>query len=157
MLAAFTPPSDFLTQQKQYERVRIAIEEKQSTLDRTLAANGLETGNLNILIIAYKDEGELEIHAKKKTEVTYRKLASYRICARSGRLGPKRKEGDYQVPEILSHQHVQSIQQLLSVSGYQLSEPLRSTEKQSGTPWRKHFYPWIMRYDRMPSDDRRRH
>lgn len=102
-LEGLTPPSDFLTQQKQYERVRIAIEEKQSTLDRTLASNGLETENLNILIIAYKDEGELEIHARKKTEVTYRKIASYRICARSGNLGPKRKEGDYQVPEGFYH------------------------------------------------------
>jgi murein L,D-transpeptidase YafK len=103
ILETLAPPSDFLTQQKQYERVRIAIAEKQSNLERTLAAHGLETSNLNILIIAYKDEDELEVHAKRKTESTYKKLASYRICSRSGKLGPKRKEGDSQVPEGFYH------------------------------------------------------
>jgi murein L,D-transpeptidase YafK len=103
IVTAFTPPSDFLTQQKQYERVRIAISEKQAILERTLTANGLEPDNLNILLIACKDEDELDIYAKKKTENTYRKLTSYRICSRSGQLGPKRKEGDYQVPEGFYH------------------------------------------------------
>lgn len=103
ILEAFTPSRDFLSEQKQYEKVRIAIEEKQAILERKLADNGLETGNLNILITAYKDEDELEIYAKKKTETTYKKLASYRICSPSGQLGPKRKEGDYQVPEGFYH------------------------------------------------------
>jgi murein L,D-transpeptidase YafK len=103
MLEAFGPPGDFLTQQKHFEKVRTALGEKQQIIETALAGNGLETANFNMLIIAYKDEGELEIYAKKKTENAYRKLVSYRICSSSGELGPKRREGDYQVPEGFYH------------------------------------------------------
>ena len=99
---AFTPP-DFLTEQKKFEKVRTAFEEKGETLGQTLAENGLDSRNLHILISVYKDNDELEVYGKKKTEAVYKKLASYRICSRSGQLGPKRKEGDYQVPEGFYH------------------------------------------------------
>ena len=103
ILEASGPPGDFLTQQKHFEKVRTAIEEKQQIIETALAGNGLETANFNMLIIAYKDEEELEIYAKKKTESAYRILVSYRICSSSGELGPKRREGDYQVPEGFYH------------------------------------------------------
>ncbi|WGU69538.1 L,D-transpeptidase family protein [Capnocytophaga canimorsus] len=38
-----------------------------------------------------------------KKEHTYRKIISYPICSRSGKLGPKRKQGDGQVPEGFYH------------------------------------------------------
>lgn len=103
ILEAFTSPPDFLTEQKKFGKVRTAIEEKGKTIGQTLTGNGLEPGNVNILITVYKDDDELEIYAKKKTGTTYKKLISYRICSRSGQLGPKRKEGDYQVPEGFYH------------------------------------------------------
>ncbi|WP_300721246.1 L,D-transpeptidase family protein, partial [uncultured Brachyspira sp.] len=54
---------------------------------------------LNILITAYKEENILEIYAKNKSDSIYKKIASYNIAAKSGILGPKRMEGDLQVPE----------------------------------------------------------
>ncbi|HEX8040678.1 MAG TPA: L,D-transpeptidase family protein [Chryseosolibacter sp.] len=99
---AFSPP-DFLSEQKKFEKVRTAFEEKGGTIGHTLAENGLEADNLNILISVYKDNDELEVYGKKKTDAVYKKLATYRICSRSGQLGPKRKEGDYQVPEGFYH------------------------------------------------------
>lgn len=45
----------------------------------------------------------MEIYAKDKSETTYKKLVSYDICTRSGELGPKRKQGDGQVPEGFYH------------------------------------------------------
>ena len=91
--------SNFLTEQKRYQRVRAAISDKEQLVLKKLKENSIELGELNILIVAYKYESEVEIFAKKKTKSIYKKLATYNVCSKSGQIGPKRKQGDYQVPE----------------------------------------------------------
>ena len=54
--------------------------------------------NAPMLIRAYKKEAELEIWKQKK-DGTYVQLKTYPMCRWSGQLGPKRTEGDRQVPE----------------------------------------------------------
>ena len=51
-----------------------------------------------ILIRIFKEEGVMEIW-KANTSNRYAMLKSYQICAWSGMLGPKKKEGDRQAPE----------------------------------------------------------
>src|SRR5580704_5811627 len=51
-----------------------------------------------VLIRAYKKEAELEIW-KMKSDGQYALLKTYPICRWSGQLGPKKREGDMQVPE----------------------------------------------------------
>jgi len=51
-----------------------------------------------VLIRAYKKEAELEIW-KMKSDRTYALLKTYPMCRWSGQLGPKKREGDMQVPE----------------------------------------------------------
>lgn len=51
-----------------------------------------------MLVRAFKKEGELEIW-KMRADGTYAHLKTYPICRWSGQLGPKRREGDRQVPE----------------------------------------------------------
>jgi murein L,D-transpeptidase YafK len=51
-----------------------------------------------IMIRILKEEGVMEIW-KAKTDNRFDKIAEYKICAWSGRLGPKVKEGDRQAPE----------------------------------------------------------
>ncbi len=50
------------------------------------------------LIRAYKKEAELEIW-KMKSNGEYALLKTYPMCRWSGQLGPKKREGDMQVPE----------------------------------------------------------
>ena len=50
------------------------------------------------LIRAYKKEAELEIW-KMKSDGHYALLKTYPMCRWSGQLGPKKREGDMQVPE----------------------------------------------------------
>ena len=50
------------------------------------------------LIRAYKKEAELEVW-KRKADGTYTYLKTYPMCRWSGQLGPKKTEGDRQVPE----------------------------------------------------------
>lgn len=100
---SFSLQSDFLTEQKRFQRVRTAIEQKQSMLEKTLKEHKLSLQDLNILLVAYKENDLLDIYAKSVSSKTYSKLFSYKICARSGQPGPKRKQGDGQVPEGFYH------------------------------------------------------
>ncbi len=91
--------NDFLSEQKKYERVQAAFEAKGSLVSEKLRMNGIQPEQLNILIVAYKEEKILEIFAKNKADKQYKKLVDYPICQQSGHLGPKWKQGDLQVPE----------------------------------------------------------
>jgi len=51
-----------------------------------------------ILVRIFKEESELEVW-KQNTDGQYALLKTYPICRWSGKLGPKRKEGDRQAPE----------------------------------------------------------
>ena len=68
----------------------------QATL--ALMAEKQTDRNAPILIRAYKKEDEIEIW-KQNRKGDYVLLKSYPVCRWSGQLGPKRKEGDRQVPE----------------------------------------------------------
>ncbi|MFC7052143.1 L,D-transpeptidase family protein [Hansschlegelia quercus] len=52
-----------------------------------------------ILLRIYKEESKAEVWKKRKADGRYALLKSYDICRFSGKLGPKKKEGDKQAPE----------------------------------------------------------
>jgi murein L,D-transpeptidase YafK len=54
--------------------------------------------NAPVLVRAYKQESEIEIW-KQTASGEYALVKSYPVCRWSGQLGPKKKEGDRQVPE----------------------------------------------------------
>lgn len=59
----------------------------------------LVTENEHVLIRIFKYEQELEVWVNNSEKKEYYLYKKYSICKISGTLGPKRKEGDYQVPE----------------------------------------------------------
>ena len=69
---------------------------KQSTIDR-LKAIGSTPGE-GTLIRIFKESSEFELW-KRTASGSYRLFQTYEICAWSGELGPKVKEGDRQAPE----------------------------------------------------------
>ncbi len=96
---SFVYGRDFLSEQKQYPRVRAAINEKQGFVEKKLQENGIILNKLNLIFVVYKNIDLLEVYAKNKQNSRYKQILSYDVCARSGQLGPKRKKGDKQVPE----------------------------------------------------------
>jgi murein L,D-transpeptidase YafK len=56
-----------------------------------------------IYIRSFKYDRQLEVWVKKDTSSTYQLFKQYRVCMQSGAMGPKRMEGDYQVPEGFYH------------------------------------------------------
>jgi len=93
----------FKQEQKKYPRVRTAYAEKETEIKNLLLQNGLNTENLRVYIRAFKLEKKLELWAKNTQDTTYKLLQKYDICLTSGRLGPKRKQGDLQIPEGFYH------------------------------------------------------
>ncbi|MGN6549877.1 MAG: L,D-transpeptidase family protein [Pararhizobium sp.] len=62
-----------------------------------MKAEGMSTQS-PIMMRIFKEEGILEVW-KQKDNGRYGKIAEYKICAWSGKLGPKTEEGDRQAPE----------------------------------------------------------
>ena len=85
------------------DRVQTSVAEKGNLVQKNLALNQLNSNNLNILLIAYKDLDRLDLYAKSTRDTAYKRIQDYKICARSGQLGPKKAEGDKQVPEGFYH------------------------------------------------------
>ncbi|MEM6771921.1 MAG: hypothetical protein AAF597_15170, partial [Bacteroidota bacterium] len=47
----------------------------------------------------FKHEDQIEAWVKPDTAATYALLKTFPVCRKSGELGPKRAQGDLQVPE----------------------------------------------------------
>jgi murein L,D-transpeptidase YafK len=91
--------SDFKTRQLGYSRVKEAYKEKETHVKQFFAAKKVDITNVHLFFRAFKQEKILEVWAKPAGETTYQLITTYPVCALSGNLGPKRVEGDYQVPE----------------------------------------------------------
>ena len=81
----------------QYEDLLPAEAPLPAALVQAIKSNGMGVKS-PILVRLYKEESDLEVW-KQKTDGSYALLKTYEICAWSGKLGPKKKEGDRQAPE----------------------------------------------------------
>ena len=81
---------------KKESRVARAAKNAHQRLDAKLKAKGLAFGD-EIFIRAFKEEEQLEVWLRHSEK--FELLKTYEICAASGKLGPKLKVGDEQVPE----------------------------------------------------------
>ena len=91
--------ASFLKQQLKYPKVKQSYNEKWAGISANLKAKGIDSANYKILIRIFKEEKLLEVWLKSKKADKYVLYANYTICRSSGSLGPKRQEGDLQVPE----------------------------------------------------------
>jgi murein L,D-transpeptidase YafK len=86
-------------EQQQFSRVRSARAEKEEAIKALFKGKGLSYPPDGILLIAYKMDKILELWASNPSSGKYILVNSYPICRLSGSLGPKRCEGDLQIPE----------------------------------------------------------
>ena len=93
----------FKGSQQSYARVREAYREKEARMLRLLDAQDLAPDSLELFLVAYKLEKQLELWAKNKGDEEFGLLKSFAICRTSGEPGPKRKQGDLQIPEGFYH------------------------------------------------------
>jgi murein L,D-transpeptidase YafK len=85
--------------QLRYPRVRQAYAEKEVACRELFEARGIAYPPAAVFIRIFKEERCLELWAASAPDQAYIRIKSYEICAVSGRPGPKRKQGDCQIPE----------------------------------------------------------
>ncbi len=71
----------------------------EDTLSKQFATKGLKWPVKYVFIRSFKYEASLEIWAKNEYKEPYKLFKAYRVCMQSGTMGPKRLQGDFQVPE----------------------------------------------------------
>jgi murein L,D-transpeptidase YafK len=81
------------------DRVAAARKDKEAKVKKMVADAGLSYPPHQVLIRVFKAEKTLEVWGRDKSDKSFTQITTYPVCASSGELGPKRKEGDYQVPE----------------------------------------------------------
>lgn len=89
----------FINFQKTLPRPGDALKRKEDTLQKQFKAKGLEWPAKNIYIRSFKYDSQLEVWVRNDRKQPYKLFKTYRVCALAGTLGPKRLQGDYQVPE----------------------------------------------------------
>ncbi|MBN2400096.1 MAG: L,D-transpeptidase family protein [Candidatus Aminicenantes bacterium] len=93
----------FRDEQNRFPRVRAARNRSQSHLEDLFKKAGLTYPPRRIFLRLFKLEAECELWAAATVDGKLTKIKTYAICASSGELGPKRREGDLQVPEGFYH------------------------------------------------------
>jgi murein L,D-transpeptidase YafK len=101
LTAWLTPKDSFKKKQLKYERVKIAYQNKLNIVSNLYKNKSLEFTKSHVFIRVFKQEDELELWAKSINSKTFYKIKTFKICAKSGTLGPKSMAGDGQVPEGL--------------------------------------------------------
>jgi len=71
----------------------------EDTLQKEFAARGLEWPARYVYIRSFKYDAQLEVWVKNSEKEKYKLFKTYKVCMQSGTMGPKRMQGDYQVPE----------------------------------------------------------
>ncbi len=89
----------FIDIQKTFPIPSEALKRKQDTLQKQFAAKGLQWPAKYMYIRSFKYDSQLEVWVKNTLKEPFKLFKTYKVCALAGTLGPKRLEGDYQVPE----------------------------------------------------------
>jgi murein L,D-transpeptidase YafK len=90
---------NFKDEQRRFTRVRAAMREKEAAIRELFRRTELPYPPREIFIRIFKHERVLELWVRSARENRLERLKEYPICAVSGQLGPKRQQGDGQIPE----------------------------------------------------------
>lgn len=89
----------FKSEQLRYERVREAYKEKEARVKAIFTQKEMSFPPVRILFRIIKSESVLEVWSASAKNDPMKLVKTYRICSYSGSLGPKRRQGDLQMPE----------------------------------------------------------
>ena len=95
--------TSFKQTQLKSAHVKTAYDEKENVVKGYFEGKKLNYSGFHLFIRAFKQEEKLEVWIKEKNAETFTLLHTYDFCSSSGTLGPKRKEGDLQIPEGIYH------------------------------------------------------
>lgn len=91
--------STFIDFQKTLPRPSEALTKNEAALKKQFEEKKLAWPAKYVYIRSFKYDSQLEVWIKNDRKEPYKLFKTYKVCALAGTLGPKRMEGDYQVPE----------------------------------------------------------
>jgi murein L,D-transpeptidase YafK len=91
--------SSFMANQRQFPKVANAVRMREDSLKKQLADMNISWPVKQIYVRSFKYDSQLEVWVRNSKTEPFKLFKTYKVCALSGALGPKRIEGDYQVPE----------------------------------------------------------
>lgn len=91
--------TSFVEMQKNYPKVALALKYKKDTLLKQFQKEGLQWPPSEVYIRSFKYDSQLEVWVRNSGDEHFKLFKTYKVCAMAGSVGPKRMEGDYQVPE----------------------------------------------------------
>lgn len=91
--------SSFIDYQRTFPRAEESFKRKEDTLRKQFEAKKLQWPAKYIYIRSFKYDSQMEVWVKNDVKEAFKLFKTYKVCALAGTLGPKRMEGDYQVPE----------------------------------------------------------
>lgn len=76
-----------------------AFSKVEDSLRKQFEAKKINWPPQQVYVRSFKYDRQVEVWVKGKTDEPFKLFKTYRMCMQSGTLGPKRMEGDYQMPE----------------------------------------------------------
>ena len=89
----------FIDYQKSFPRISDAMKRKEDTLMKQFKEKNLPWPIKSMYLRSFKYDSQLEVWVRNERNEPYKLFKTYKVCALAGTLGPKRMQGDYQVPE----------------------------------------------------------
>jgi murein L,D-transpeptidase YafK len=99
LLAGVVNSDSFKDEQQKYPRVRAARTHTEAVRDSLFNIAGIKYPPEEIFVRIFKHEEEVELWARNDDKSPFAHIKTYPFTANSGVLGPKRSEGDLQIPE----------------------------------------------------------
>ena len=96
---SFSAYTSFLDYQRAFPRASEALKKKEDTLQKQFLKKGLQWPSKYVYLRSFKYDSQLEVWVKNRLKDPFILFKTYKVCALAGTLGPKRIQGDYQVPE----------------------------------------------------------
>jgi murein L,D-transpeptidase YafK len=94
-----TAQTNYKMETRSYFKIAGVPINKEDTLAKEFASRGLQWPAKYVYIRSFKYDAQLEVWVKNSLKEKYKLFKTYKICMQSGTMGPKRFQGDYQVPE----------------------------------------------------------
>lgn len=91
--------NSFVDEQKSNFKIANLFNSKEEVLQKEFEAKGLQWPANFVYIRSFKYDSQLEVWVKNTSKEKYKLFKTYKVCMQSGTMGPKRLQGDYQVPE----------------------------------------------------------
>lgn len=99
LMNAGSSAQSFAEKQKAYPRVKKVYAEEYNQVKALLKEKNFSLSDFRMYVRIFKEEEELEVWIRHKNENVFVLFYTVPVCYMSGGPGPKRREGDGQVPE----------------------------------------------------------